>query len=53
MNAFLAPHRARRRELAADPGLVSEVLRTGNARANAIADTTLCEVREAMGMAYA
>jgi tryptophanyl-tRNA synthetase len=53
VNAFLAPHRARRRELAADPDVVSAVLRCGNARANQIADATLRDVREAMGMRYA
>jgi tryptophanyl-tRNA synthetase len=53
VNAFLAPHRARRRKLAADPEVASAVLRNGNARANDIADTTLREVRDAMGMGYA
>ena len=53
VNAFLAPHRARRRALAADPGAASAVLRNGNARANDIADATLREVRDAMGMGYA
>jgi tryptophanyl-tRNA synthetase len=52
VNAFLASHRARRRELAIDPSVVSAVLRDGNARANDIADTTLREVRSAMGMVY-
>ncbi|GAA2120567.1 hypothetical protein GCM10009759_69590 [Kitasatospora saccharophila] len=40
---------ARRAELAADRTVLREVLRTGNARANAIADRTLDEVRAAMG----
>jgi tryptophanyl-tRNA synthetase len=52
VNAFLAPHRARRRDLAADPAVASAVLRQGNARANDIANATLREVRDAMGMAY-
>jgi tryptophanyl-tRNA synthetase len=52
VNAFLAPHRARRRDLAADPEVASAVLRNGNDRANDIADATLHAVREAMGMAY-
>jgi tryptophanyl-tRNA synthetase len=53
VNAFLAPHRARRREVATDPDVVSTVLRCGNARANEIASATLRDVREAMGMRYA
>jgi len=44
--------RARRAAYARDPGLVRELLRAGNARANAIADQTLEEVREAMGTRY-
>lgn len=52
VNTFLAPHRARRAELAADPGLVDDVLRRGNARAVRIAEATLDEVRGAMGMRY-
>ncbi|MGN6198059.1 tryptophan--tRNA ligase [Humibacter sp.] len=53
VNAFLADHRARRSEFAAQPGLVDEILTAGNLRANAIADATLDEVRDHMGMAYA
>jgi len=52
VNDFLAPMRARRAAYARDPGLVREVLRAGNARANAVADQTLEEVREAMGTRY-
>lgn len=52
LNEHLAPIRARRAELAGDPGHIVEVLREGNARANEIADATLAEVRSAMGMAY-
>lgn len=52
VNDFLAPHRERRRELASNPGLASEVLRLGNRRANAVAEATLGEVREAMGTVY-
>jgi tryptophanyl-tRNA synthetase len=44
--------RARRAELAADRGLVREVLRRGEERANALADATLERVRDAMGMSY-
>lgn len=52
VNTYLAPHRARRAELAAEPGLVDEILTRGNERANAIAVATLDEVRCAMGMRY-
>jgi len=52
VNEFLAPLRARRAEYARDPGLVRRVLRAGNARADAIAEQTLQEVREAMGTRY-
>jgi tryptophanyl-tRNA synthetase len=52
VNERLAPIRARRAELAADPGYIRQVLRDGNARANDIAAATLAEVRAAMGMGY-
>ncbi|RSM47733.1 tryptophan--tRNA ligase [Actinoplanes sp. ATCC 53533] len=52
VNEFLAPMRARRTAYAREPGLVREVLRAGNARANALAEQTLTEVREAMGTRY-
>ena len=52
INTELAPLRARRAELEADPGYLIEVLRRGNTRANEVAETTLDEVREAMGMVY-
>jgi tryptophanyl-tRNA synthetase len=53
VNTFLAPHRARRAQLAAEPTLTDRVLRAGNVRANDFARVTLDEVRTAMGMAYA
>ncbi|WHM37847.1 tryptophan--tRNA ligase [Streptomyces sp. BPTC-684] len=49
VNTYLAPMRARRAEYAQDLSYVHEVLREGNKRANAIAETTLDEVRAAMG----
>ncbi|WP_327710210.1 tryptophan--tRNA ligase [Streptomyces sp. NBC_00464] len=49
VNARMAPMRARRAEFVRDMGYVRSVLRAGNERANAIADATLTEVREAMG----
>ena len=49
----LRPLRARRTELAsAGPRYLAEVLARGNARANAIADRTLDDVRGLMGMRY-
>ena len=52
VNSFLAPHRERRAELAQDMDYVRDVLRDGNKRASAIAEETLQQVREAMGMVY-
>lgn len=52
LNEYFSPIRARRAELEADPGHIRDVLREGNARANDIADATLAEVRQAMGMTY-
>ena len=49
----LRPLRARRRELAAaGPAHLAEILGRGNARANAIADRTLDDVRDLMAMRY-
>jgi tryptophanyl-tRNA synthetase len=52
VNERFAAHRERRRELAADPGYVLEVLRAGNERAGTIAAATLTQVRAAMGTVY-
>ncbi|QPS34731.1 tryptophan--tRNA ligase [Brevibacterium casei] len=52
VNEFLADHRARRRELEGEPTAIREILAAGNARANAIAEETLADVRTAMGMDY-
>ncbi|MET0493999.1 MAG: tryptophan--tRNA ligase, partial [Actinoplanes sp.] len=52
VNAFLTPMRERRAAFSREPGLVREVLRAGNVRANTIAEQTLQEVREAMGTVY-
>ncbi|MFD5641517.1 tryptophan--tRNA ligase [Streptomyces anulatus] len=49
VNSHLAPFRARRAEYAKDLTYVRSVLRAGNERANALAEATLDEVREAMG----
>lgn len=53
VNEHFAPIRARRAELVADPAYLHTVLAEGNARANAVAEDTLAEVRQAMGMVYA
>jgi tryptophanyl-tRNA synthetase len=50
VNEHLRPLRARRAELAEEPGVVQELLHRGNERANALADDTLARVRAAMGM---
>jgi tryptophanyl-tRNA synthetase len=47
---YFAPMRARRAELAADPGYVEEVLAAGAAKVRPIIDETLREVREAVGI---
>jgi tryptophanyl-tRNA synthetase len=52
VNERFAPVRARRAELAADPGFARQVLRDGCARARAVAAVTLEEVRDAMGTHY-
>ncbi len=52
VNTYFAPLRQRRSELEADPAFVDGVLERGNQRAAEIADATLAEVREKMGMTY-
>ena len=52
VNGYLAPIRERREELAKDPAYIADILAEGNRRANEIANETLGEVREAMGMVY-
>lgn len=52
LNEHLAPIRARRAELVADPGYLLQVLHEGNAKANEMAEATLAEVRVAMQMDY-
>jgi tryptophanyl-tRNA synthetase len=46
----LAPFRAKRQEIASQPGLVTEVLTNGNNKAMAEAATTMKEVRQAIRM---
>lgn len=52
VNEYLAPIRARRRELENDLDYIKDILHEGNKKANLIADATLNEVREAMNMLY-
>ena len=52
VNDYFAPIRARREELAQDRAYILDVLHEGNRKANEIAEATLDEVREAMGMVY-
>ena len=52
VNSYLAPLRERRRELEGQMDYIHDVLAEGNKAANAIANETLAEVREAMKMVY-
>jgi tryptophanyl-tRNA synthetase len=52
LNAFLAPIRERREELASKKGLVDDVLAAGNARMRQEAAETMARVRGAMGLDY-
>jgi tryptophanyl-tRNA synthetase len=52
LDAFLAPIRERRAELAARPSMVDDILLAGNAVMQREARSTLERVREAMGMTY-
>ena len=52
VNEHLSPLRARRAVLARDRGHLRDVLRAGNAHAEAVAETTLREVRAVMHTAY-
>lgn len=53
VNERFAPVRARRAEVLADPAQLLAILQEGNARADAVAEQTLSEVRRAMKMDYA
>ncbi len=48
--SYFAPMRARREELARDPGTVDRVLEEGAERAGAVAAATMKRVREAIGL---
>jgi tryptophanyl-tRNA synthetase len=48
LNKHLEPFRAKRVELASNPGYINDILNDGAKRARAIAEQTMIEVREAM-----
>ncbi len=50
LNEHLAPFRERRAELSKDPNYAMDVLREGARRARVIAEQTMAEVREAVGL---
>lgn len=52
VNGYFEPIRERRHRFENDLDYVKDVLHEGNRRANEIAEATLAEVREAMGMVY-
>ncbi len=52
VNSYFEPIRERRHQFENDLDYVKDVLHEGNRRANEIAEATLAEVREAMGMVY-
>jgi tryptophanyl-tRNA synthetase len=52
LNERLRPIRARRREVAADPGYLRQILAGGNERARAQAGRTLCDVQGLMHTRY-
>ncbi len=52
LQAFLEPIRKRREQLAQDPAYVLGILKEGTVHANAVANRTLKEVREAMCLNY-
>ena len=51
INAELAPMQARIKEIEAKPGYVKDVLRDGCAKARRVAEETMLDVRNAMGLA--
>jgi len=49
---YFAPHREKRAELMKDPDALSDILKTGAARARAVAETTMSEVRARVGLSW-
>jgi tryptophanyl-tRNA synthetase len=52
LNEFLDPIRQKRKGLAAQPGLVDDIIKKGSARARQEATETLNLVKQAMGLDY-
>ncbi|ASR37863.1 tryptophan--tRNA ligase [Prauserella marina] len=52
VNEYFRPIRQARAGFAADPAQVRDILRRGNNRATEVAESTLADVRELMGMNY-
>ena len=52
LQEMLAPIRARRHQLAQDPGQIIDIVREGTKVARQIAASTLAEVRRAIGLDY-
>ena len=50
MIASLAPIQERKREILAKPGFIDDVLHEGARRARAMAQNTMAEVRERLGL---
>jgi tryptophanyl-tRNA synthetase len=50
INDYFGPAREKRKQLAADPAIVEDVLRSGAQRARREAQQTMALVREAVGM---
>ena len=52
INAHLEPMRERRKEILAQPGRIREILHDGSAKARAVAQATMRDVREAIRLTY-
>ena len=50
MNTYFEPFRERRAEIAKDPDKVFDILADGAKRGKVIAEQTMAEVRDAIGM---
>ena len=52
INAHLEPMRERKQEILAQPGRIREILQDGSAKARAVAQVTMRDVREAIRLTY-
>jgi tryptophanyl-tRNA synthetase len=52
INNFLDPQRERRAQYEAQPGLIDEIIMMGNARMRAVAQETVAQMEDAMGLTY-